>query len=201
MNRPLRVLLDVNIWVGNLIATEKGRSGTANQELVSALTRGVWGNSSESQLIVSFEMMDTLERVLDIRGFASDKVRSYVDLIPELMRFGPEEIDPYLVLAGRDQIAIHDREDSGVLATAIAASADLLVTDNLEDFQTNDTTRIDTRWSDTENRQLFAAYLNNGTTELIVAHPFDVVGWIRDGLDFEPGNLWHHISSTYKNSL
>jgi hypothetical protein len=202
MDRPLRVLLDVNVWVGNLIATEKGRHGTANQELVSMVSRGVWGSgSNESQLIVSFEMMDTLERVLDRRGFTSDKVRSYIDPIPDFMRYGPEEIDPYLLLAGRDQIAIHDREDSGVLATAIAARADLLITDNLEDFGTNDTVKIDTHWSTSENRQLFATYLGTGDIELVIAHPFDVMRWIREDVDFEPGKLWNHISDTYKNGL
>lgn len=202
MERPLRVLLDINVWVGNLIATEKGRHGTANQELVSMVSRGFWGSSSsESQLIVSFEMMDTLERVLDRKGYASEKVRSYVDPIPDFMRYGPEEIDPYLLLAGRDQIAIHDREDSGVLATAIAAKVDLLVTDNLEDFETNDTVKVDTRWSAAENRQLFSAYLNTGSRELVIAHPFDVMDWIRQDIDFEPGKLWSHISNTYKNGL
>jgi predicted nucleic acid-binding protein len=202
MDRPLRVMLDINVWLANLIAFDKGHKGTASQELVSRVSHGIWGSHpTESQLVISFEMMDTLERVLKRRGYSEEQVRAYVDPVPNFMRYGPEEIDPYLLLVGRDQLAIHDREDAGVLATAIAARVDLLVTDNLDDFLTNDTTRLDTRWSKSENRQLFAAYLQAPDTELVVAHPFDVMEWLRKDIDFEPRELWQSITSSYGHGM
>jgi hypothetical protein len=34
-----------------------------------------------------------------------------------------------------------------------------------------------------------------GTSDLIIAHPFDVVRWIRSGYDFTPAKLWSMIQS------
>jgi predicted nucleic acid-binding protein len=196
MQRPLRVLLDVNIWLGNLIAYDRGHVGTANQELVSKLSRGEWRTSvRQSQLVASFELLDTLERVLRRLNAPEYKIRAYVDAIPDIMRFGPEELDPYLLLAGRDQLAMHDREDAGILATAFASGTDLLITDNLDDFVTKDSVVLDTQKSAvTRHRQLFAIRHQRDGVDLIVAHPFDVLGWLRHDLDFEPEKLWQSIA-------
>jgi hypothetical protein len=79
---------------------------------------------------------------------------------------------------------MRDREDAGVLASAIAAKVDLLVTDNLRDFQTNDSETIKTRRvaSTVAQRQLFSVIHERADgISIVVAHPIDVVEWWREG--------------------
>lgn len=197
MRPALRVLLDVNIWVSNLIATGRGRQGTAVQKIVSAVASGVWGRDGRAaQLVVSHEMLDTLADVLFRLGGQPTSVEAYSDAIRSIMTSGPEELDPYLLLGGREQYAMHDREDAGVLATAYASKTSLLVTDNLKDFETGDALRIDTRRvrSSSGERQLFALRYQGVDVDLIVAHPFDVTDWLDRGLDFDPPACWTYLS-------
>jgi predicted nucleic acid-binding protein len=146
MTTSLRVLLDVNVWVANLMAAARGRQGTTAQRIVAMVTSGRWGDEArEVQLVISLEMLETLETVVRRQGASSDAAEAYIDAVAGIMKNGPDELDPYLVLGGRDQFAMADVEDAGVLATAFAAKAALLVTDNLKDFQTKDALRVDTR--------------------------------------------------------
>ncbi len=198
MTAPLRVLLDVNVWVANLMAAGKGRKGTAAQRIIWMVASGRWGNSRrEAQLVVSLDMLETLDRVLKRLGASSDNAEAYVDAVRGIMRHGPEELDPYLLVGGREQFAMPDAEDAGVLATAFASRTDLLVTDNLRDFSTKESTRIDTRvlTSTAGARQLHALRYRRADVDLIVAHPLDVVSWLEQGVDFEPGALWNRISA------
>ena len=81
---------------------------------------------------------------------------------------------------------MHDREDAGVLATAIAAKADLLVTNNLSDFRTKGSETIRTKSIQSKGvaRQLFSVIHQRADgVSIVVAHPIDVAGWWRNGLD------------------
>jgi len=198
MTAPLRVLLDVNVWMANLLATARGRRGTAVQKIVAMIAAGRWGDEGRAaQLVISHEMLETLEIVLGDRGVPPDDSAAYADAIMGIMRFGPDELDPYLLLGGREQFAMVDAEDAGVLATAFASRTDLLVTDNLKDFRTRDAMHADTRIVKTSSgpRQLFALRHRHAGRDLIVAHPLDVVGWLEQGDDFEPGPLWERVSA------
>lgn len=197
MTAPLRVLLDVNVWVANLLAAAKGRRGTAAQKVVSMIAGGRWGDQGhEAQLVVSHEMLETLEVVLKRRGATSDSAEAYTEAIKGVMKFGPEELDPYLLLGGREQFGMADIEDAGVLATAFASKTALLVTDNLKDFRTKDSGRVDTRMIRTSSgtRQLYALRHRRSDVDLVVAHPLDVMAWLEQRIDFEPDALWKQIS-------
>lgn len=201
MTAPLRVLLDVNVWVANLLATERGRRGTAVQKIVAMVAAGRWGDQGrEAQLVVSHEMLETLDAVLHGKGVTPDSSAAYSDAIAGIMRFGPEELDPYLLPGGREQFATADAEDAGVLATAFASRTDLLVTDNLKDFYTKDATRVDTRIVKTASatRQLFTLRHRRSGCDLVVAHPLDVIAWLEQGFDFSPGALWDSVSRMNK---
>jgi predicted nucleic acid-binding protein len=194
---PLRILLDVNVWVANLMATAKGRQGTAAQRIVSMVTSGRWGDEErETQLVASLEMLETLEHVLQRQGASSDSAEAYTEAIKSIMKYGPDELDPYLLLGGREQFAMADVEDAGVLATAFASKTSLLVTDNLKDFQTNDSLRVDTRIvkASSRSRQLHALRHQRSDVDVIVAHPLDVKVWLEQRLSFEPDALWNQIS-------
>lgn len=199
MTAALRVLLDLNVWVANLLAAARGRRGTSVQKIVAAVTAGRWGEQGrEVQLVVSHEMLETLEIALGNRGVDPDSAAAYADAIMGIMRFGPDELDPYLLLGGSEQFAVADAEDARVLATAFASRADLLVTDNLKDFRTRDAAYAETTVVTTSSgtRQLYALRHRHSGRDLIVAHPLDVIAWLERGYDFEPGGLWERISAT-----
>lgn len=196
MNRAVRVLLDVNIFVANLMALERGHRGTATQSLVSMLSSQTWGLADRAQLVVSFEMIDTLETVLRRLNIAEDRIKAYSGAIIDVMRYGPDGLDPYLILGGEERFALSDVEDAGVLATALAARADLLVTDNLRDFASKHASSVNTqtiRRTAADPRTLQALRYEIGPADLIVAHPFDVMQWLRHGHDFTPATLWKTI--------
>lgn len=196
MDRPVRVLLDINIYIGSIIATQRGHTRTATQTLLSMVGSHQWGSTGSAQLVISLEMIETLEAVLRRLGFAADLIRAYSAAILDIMKYGPEGVDPYLVLGGEERFALPDVEDAGVLATAFAARADLLVTDNLRDFATKDALSVKTQVVTTTSagpRALQAFRYKIGPTDLIVAHPFDVMNWMRSGYDFTPSNLWETI--------
>lgn len=197
MSPPLRILLDVNVWVMDLMAAAKGRQGPAAQRIVSMVASGRWGDEGrEAQLVISIEMLETLEQVLKRQGASSDGSEAYIEAIKGIMKYGPDELDPYLVFGGREQFAMADVEDAGVLATAFASRAALLVTDNLKDFQTKGSLLVDTCMVKVSSgsRQLFALRHQRSDVEVIVAHPLDVMAWIERRLNFEPGALWNQIS-------
>lgn len=149
------------------------------------------------QLVFSHELIDTIGRVLLEKGHDPANVEDLKSSLLDLMRHGPERLDPVLLLAGRDQLAMHDREDAGVLATCFAARADLLVTDNLRDFETKDATRIDTQrvvYPDGSTRQLFAIFHERPDgVSLLVMHPLDVRDWLERGVRPTP----EIVRSTY----
>ncbi|SFB61043.1 PIN domain-containing protein [Rhizobium sp. NFR07] len=190
------MLLDVNIFVGNIIAYDRGHRGTATQTLLSMVSSQKWGLADKAQLVISFEMIETLEAVLRRRQFAENRIKAYTGSIIDMMKYGPEALDPYLILGGEERLATSDAEDAGVLATAIGAGADILVTDNLKDFATKDASILDTQVVTSAfsgQRTLQALRYEIGRTDLIFAHPFDVKLWMRLGHDFMPANLWNAI--------
>ncbi|MDY6962863.1 MAG: PIN domain-containing protein [Pseudomonadota bacterium] len=196
MDRPVRVLLDVNVFVGNIMARDRGHKGTATQTLVSMVSSQKWGIDDRAQLVISFEMIETLETVLRRLQFTEDRIKAYTGSIIDIMKYGPDSLDPYLILGGQERFAMSDVEDAGVLATAFGAEADILVTDNLMDFATKDASVVDTQVVTTTSsgrRTLQALRYEIGRADLIVAHPFDVMQWLRLGYDFRPGTLWNAI--------
>ena len=188
----LRVSLDVNSWIAYLIALQHGRRDVASVELVDVVC-AMRARNTPVQLVMSLEMLGTIERVLIRQGFAESDTEALTEGIVGLMKAGPETLDPYLLVSGRDQLAMRDREDAGVLGVAMAAQVDVLVTDNLRDFRTQDAEVVETRRIAARGggyRQLFALiHERDDQSGLVVAHPFDVVEWFRDGLRPSPGNI------------
>ncbi|WP_326912880.1 PIN domain-containing protein [Rhizobium johnstonii] len=196
MDRPVRVLLDVNVFVGNIMAHDRGHKGTAIQTLVSMVSSQKWGIDDRAQLVISFERVETLETVLRRLQFTEDRIKAYTNSIIDIMKYGPDPLDPYLILGGEERFAMSDAEDAGVLATAFGAEADILVTDNLRDFATKNASVVDTQVVNTTHsgqRTLQALRYEIGSADLIVAHPFDVMQWMRLGYDFTPATLWNSI--------
>ena len=133
-------------------------------------------------------MLGTLEKVLKRKGMPARLAENFALVVDGLMRVGPERLPPALLTAGRDQLAMTDREDAGVLAFCIADRVDLLVTDNLTDFETNDSERRDTqgvRRKDGTTRKLFILLHERADgVSLAVAHPIDATAWLE--AEFRP---------------
>ena len=182
--RSLRVCFDDNVWVG-FVRLASQRTGETVTSRLLAVAFDRYSARQPVQLILSLELLDTIHRVLARQGFHPATVDSFVGSLMELASTGPDSANPTLLLAGRDQIAMHDREDAGILASCFAARADLLVTDNLRDFRTKDAERLDTRTVRTKtgaSRQLFALiHERTDDVALVVMHPVDALSWFESG--------------------
>lgn len=188
----LRVVIDVNVWVAHAMAAYFGRGpGSAASRIIDIARSASMGERS-AQVVISLEMIDNVERVLVRRGVSDAMARNVAASIIELVNAGPEELNPHLLLSGRDQLTALGREDAGVLATAIAAKASILITTNMKDFITNDGEVIETQMvkAGTGRRRLFAvAYERADDISLVVAHPVDVLDWLRDAVDITPTSI------------
>lgn len=170
----MRVCLDLNVWVADILARRVGRAGTACQLITSAF-RGLESRLG-LQLVVSWGMLDRLEAVLTVQlGFGVSTARDLVDAIASYAEQGPS-----LTLGGVGVIPIHDREDRHVLETAWAGEAKALVTIDFDGFTSADCQRL------TAGR---LAKLLRGDRALYLVHPFLFAAWLRgeavDGLELD----------------
>lgn len=128
-------------------------------------------------------MLDSFRGALLRLGATSAATDAAAKALLDLTRYGPYKLDPYLLLDD-DHVAfsVRDREDAGVLAIAFAAHADLVVTDDLADFETKDCVAIATsraRHADGSERQLSCqVHRSPDGRNLVVAHPLDLVARI-----------------------
>lgn len=180
--RPVRVLLDINILVSDVLSRARGRRGTASQKLVDAILTGKLGETS-IQLVISIAMLDRFHDVLLRLGADAHGAEAARLALIDLAHSGPDALDPYLLLDRSDiPFALADEEDARVLAIAFAARADFLVTDNLADFAGagGDITDTSTaRHSDGRLRQLTQQVLRSlSGHRLVILHPLDMLAGI-----------------------
>lgn len=187
----MRLCVDVNVWIAHLIGVQFGRTDTASGKIIDIVRDTRFGDAPV-QLVMSLEMIGTLEAKLLDRGFAEKAVEELTRAIISMMRNGPEGLDQYLLVSGRDQFAMRDREDAGVLATAIAAKANVLITDNLRDFRTKDAEYVETRMVPRRggSRQLYTLlYERADGVALVIAHPIDCLEWFRQRIQITPSSI------------
>jgi hypothetical protein len=189
---PLRVVLDVNIFVRLVKAKREHRTGTAAQRIFSALETGQMCGRP-AQIVASHRMIDTLSDVLHRLSVPARQAEDFSRAVIDAIKAGPEELDPHLILGGTPDLTLKDAEDGGVLATAFGARAHVLVTDNLIDFmpqgcETYETTKI--RLTDGSERSLTCQILGRPDGhEIVVAHPIDFAEWIVELFDPTPKNV------------
>ena len=184
MTPVLRVCFDANVWVAFLLSESRGDTGGLPSRLIGLATGG-GRNGTRIQLVLNHELIDTVLRVLTRQGITPASIVAFISSLTDLAALGPTGEEPGLLLSGRDQIAMHDREDAGILASCFAQRADMLVTDNLRDFKTNDAERLDTRTvrlRDGVRRQLFLLiHERQDGIALVVMHPVDAFSWLDAG--------------------
>ena len=159
----LRLCLDLNVWVGAFLAETYGRHDTAAQSLVQAIRLGQSPRGPVA-LVISWGMLLRLNTViLRLTGdqAAADRLMA---IIAAFARDGPS-----LTLGGVGVLPLDDEEDRHVLETAPAGDADLLVTQNLDDFIQGDVERIDDRHG----------LSRAPPRKLLIAHTYSAAAWLR----------------------
>jgi predicted nucleic acid-binding protein len=183
--RPLRVLLDVNILISDVLSRAAGKQNTTSQKLVDAMLAGMLGDRP-TQMILSIAMLETFQTVLIRLGADASVASEAAQALLDMTRHGPDALDPYLLLDSSNvPFALTDREDAAILATAFAAKADLLLTDNLGDFEHKGCTMVPTslaRHADGRTRQLSCQIHHSPDGHrLVVAHPLDILARATQG--------------------
>jgi hypothetical protein len=168
----LRLCLDLNVFVADLLAARDGRQGTAATALVDAVREGA-GSLGPIQLIISWGMLDRLERVL--RSELGIEPATAYARCRQLARYARQ--GPSLTLGGTGVLPMRDIEDRHVLETALAGEADWLVTANLKDFAKGSRAKMRVRIV-VPGRLVVHRPAAGG--RLIIAHPFIAAAWLRD---------------------
>jgi hypothetical protein len=188
----MRICLDLTVFIQDELVHRSGRAASAASRVIDAVKQRQW-RGLPLQLVVSVQMLDTLRHVLvSHRGADPHAADLYIEAIADLVRIGPERLDPHLLLAGRERFAIRDREDQGVFAVAIAAQVDLLVTSNLRHFLQRGCEAIETRVVRGLGgpRQLHVqVHRRSDGDDLIVADPMDVIEWLDDDLEIDAAKI------------
>lgn len=181
----IRVCLDVNVWIAHLLAIQNNRVGGSASGLVR-IVRDMTCAAGPVQLAMSWQLLATLEGVLSRLKFDPQSISANTAALVGIMKAGPLRFDPYLLPEGGRSIPMKDMEDPGVMASAIAARVDLLITDNLDDFAIKDAERVATqsiRRRGDLRRQLYALIFERSDgVSLVIAHPIDAIGWLGEGM-------------------
>lgn len=188
----LIVVPDVNVLVSKLNADRAGRSSTISQKVVRHLISGsIIGEPV--QIAMSFKMLDTYRELLLRKDYPEGLVEESISGLIGMMKFGPLGFDPHIVLGGSPDPALKDSEDGGVLATAYAAHAAILITDNLKDFAGQDAETFQTSHGKTPNgttRELYCVIRSRpDAKELVIVHPADFVSWTERDFRISPQSI------------
>jgi hypothetical protein len=188
-SRPLRVCVDLNVWVADFLATVRGGRATASTAIVRAVQYGR-SVAGPVQLIVSLTMVSRLSDVLVRKGTSPSDADQYTEQILNFARRGPAMECPHLVIAGGVQPTAEskpwfydpydmniappraDDEDGRVLDTALAGRADVLATLNFRDFRYHQDEVI-------ERDRIHVRV--TGDHSLLVMHADRVAEWFRTG--------------------
>jgi predicted nucleic acid-binding protein len=183
------VVPDINVLVSKLYADKAAKSSTIRQKVVRHLVSGLI-NGEPALIAMSFKMLDTYRGVLLRKEYPEALVEEQISALVDIMKFGPAGFDPHIVLGGSPDPALRDLEDGGVLATAYAAHAGMLITDNLKDFAGQDaeiyrTSRVQT--PDGKMRELYCIVrARPDGRELVIVHPADFISLIDRNLSISP---------------
>lgn len=196
----LRLCLDLNVFFSEIFSRARRIFPSAASELVDWVDSGSCP-AGPVQLIISWPMIEQWESIL-VRhlGMPRNDAETIANGLAVLAMEGPIPEAPHIVLGsgfvpfateaemvtaakalkGRsarnpESTPLLDEveEDRIVYLTAIAAGADVLVTDNMKDFRRGD-------FREFERDDIII--ISHGEREVVVATPFFVANWLRSGI-------------------
>ncbi len=178
----LRITYDVNVWVAHFLSLSKGRQGTAAQRVIRSAFAGHC-RLGPVQPIISHTMLDTMQGVLIRRGLTEVAAEAARNAVEDFAAGGVVPQPPYMVLGGGAQ-PMDDSEDGGVLDTAVAGEADLLITSNLRDFAPRPRSDIDAEIVrlDTDGDADVLLFRHGRLAHgVVIASLFAATAWLLDG--------------------
>ncbi len=155
--RVLRLALDMNVLVADLLAARKGRRGTASAMLVAAIRDGTC-SAGPVQLVTSLPIIENCANVLRRHfEYSLSEAAEKAWLLEQYTMEGPMPDHPTVTVgagyipfetesdlrqalvafaseADAGKLFDEVRDDGYVLETALAGRADILVTANIDDF-------------------------------------------------------------------
>jgi predicted nucleic acid-binding protein len=195
----LTVVLDINVWVANFLAAARGRDGTSCQVLVETLING------QSRLgpvasRTSHLMLDTLEAVLVHECGFPPLLANAARNVAEQAGAAAEGIvaPPAIAVVGGGVQPMLDMEDIGVLETALAANADLIVTSNIADFTRGPRSRLDASVARAKGGKADVIIVSHPRLPrgITVATPFAARAWLAEGAPPPAGVLSRFVTAT-----
>ena len=194
--RTIRLSLDLNVLFADHLARRRGVWGTAASMLVDAVRDGCC-TAGPVQLITSVPVIETWANVLRRHfGYTADAAGAKAWILQEYAESGPLGLHPQIVLGSRyvpfatedqarEAARVHLRsenraklfdeieDDRNVLISAIAGSADLLATSDIDDFCRGPAIRL-------QRTDVLLFPLVDRT--LVIAKPSFIAFWLRQGI-------------------
>ena len=194
--RVVRLALDINVLVADVLAQRKGRRGTACSMLVEAVRDGTCP-AGPVQLVTSIPIIENYANVLQRHlGYSGAEASEKAWLLEQYAIEGPMPEHPRVVVGSRYipfetelemRQAIENfadpanaarlfnevQDDRYVLETALAGHADLLTTANVSDFARRSAIHLE--------RDDVVLFPFSGRT-LVIATPAFAAYWLRRGV-------------------
>ncbi len=192
----IRVCLDINVLVADLLGRLKGRSGTGSRYLVDAVRNGEC-DAGPVQLISSVPIIENWASVLVRRfNYDRDSAEELAWLLQDYAMEGPLALPPSIVVgaghvpfaseleeraaarahlaAGDDKLFDEIADDRHVLLSAIGGKADLLATNDVDDFNRGPAVSF-------ANRRDVILFPTSGKP-VVIGTPVFLAYWLRQGM-------------------
>lgn len=195
-DRILRLALDINVLVADLLATRKGRRGTASAMLVDAVRDGMCP-AGTVQLVTSLPVIENFTSVLRRHfGYTAFEAAERAWLLEQYTLEGPmpdhpavavgtgyipfetetelrQAVEAFAERADEAKLFNEVRDDRYVLETALAGRADILATADIKDFIRGPAIPLE--------RDDVVLFPFAGRT-LVIATPAFTAYWLRQGV-------------------
>jgi hypothetical protein len=194
-DRVIRLTLDINVFVADLLSRRRGFRASAATMIAGAVRDGTCP-AGPVQLVISVPMIEAFANILERRlGYARTPAEERAWLLADYALAGPAQDQPYLpagtgfipfeteaqlrqsIETWRQSVdtakLFHEvQDDRYVLETALAGRADILVTADLDDFVRGPAIRLE--------RSDVVLFPFGGMT-LVIAKPSYVAHRLRQG--------------------
>jgi predicted nucleic acid-binding protein len=188
--RVLRLCLDVNVLVADFLSRRCGGPGGASSRIFDIVRNSECALGSV-QMVVSWRMLTTLHIVLHRNLLIPDEQAwATCEMFAAVAEFGPLRVSPSIVLGGTGVLPMKDPEDIGVADAALALSADLLVTHDLDDFEAGSKANLSTErlQSKPNGKPAVLIIRDPARGDLLAAIPDVAIAWLR-GETIPPVNI------------